>query len=243
MRRYCLNRTCNEHLMHSASYSGRCEVLINSTQEMARKGHSHKGAVTQELGRVSVKQGWLQKEIQCLQPCQELLYWSCMATNVQSLLCARSRLTSLSEQLAKLEQVSQVTGTGPSLLLSLTMYAAKSWGAHLRLLVWQCRGPALNCSHSKQANTQKIRVEAKTEIQGSVVTCTRPWGKAGRGSSVHCVLPAGCPGFLHKHPLLPFSGEVSLGYCVLQNNSCKTMVEFWVKHLLRSYLDCFETYT
>lgn len=43
--------------MHSASYSGRCEVLINSTQEMARKGHSHKGAVTQELGRVSVKQG------------------------------------------------------------------------------------------------------------------------------------------------------------------------------------------
>lgn len=43
--------------MRSVSYSGRWGVLINSTQEMARKGHSYKGAVTQELVRVSVKQG------------------------------------------------------------------------------------------------------------------------------------------------------------------------------------------
>lgn len=43
--------------MHSVSYSGRWGVLINSTQEMARKGHTHKGAVTQELGRVSINLG------------------------------------------------------------------------------------------------------------------------------------------------------------------------------------------
>lgn len=43
--------------MRSVSYSGRRGVLINSTQEMARKGHSHKRAVIQELVGVSVKQG------------------------------------------------------------------------------------------------------------------------------------------------------------------------------------------
>lgn len=141
-----------------------------------------------------------------------------MATVIQSHLCARNGLMSVSKQLAKLEQVSQVTGAAPLWLLWLSTYAAESRGAHLRLLVRRCRGPVLNCSHCKQANPQKIKAEAKTEIQGGVVTCTRRRGRADRSSSVPCALPAHCPGSLQNHPLVPFSGEASLGYCMLQNN-------------------------
>lgn len=38
----------------------------------------------------------------------------------------------------------------------------------------------------------------------------------------------------HRLPWLssePFSGELNLGYCMLWNSSCRTKVEFWLRHL------------
>lgn len=58
-----------------------------------------------------------------------------MATNVQFLLRAGNRLTSVSEHLAKLEQVSQATGADLLLLLWLITCYRESSGAHLRLLM------------------------------------------------------------------------------------------------------------
>lgn len=113
-----------------------------------------------------------------------------MATNIQSLLCGGNRLTSVSEQLTKLEQVSQAAGAGLLLLLWLITCDAESWGAHLRLLMQPCRGPAQNCSHSKQANPIRL-IETKPEILVGVDTSTRRQGKAVRISCFLSVLLTG----------------------------------------------------